>query len=351
VEKTTDLSRLASKGIAVVSWPCSGMGREFPAGRNSQEDYCEWNRFPEAFVGLKSSDDGESSTINLPKACLFFTSFDQSRRYFLGQRTLGSQFSNTSPYYATRFNTYATLAGGDPLRSPKGLIQECLSQANCSAGSSGCVKKRVSDSQICRTLNAIGKHKCQLDMDFETAPVITSRPMSSGLNGDKVSKLQLSMRSAVVDKCWFVTDPAIVAGLKNGKGQSFVANEQATLIACDASAIGNKGCDEFAGDISVNLNLKISNPECVGAQSSATKSLNTGSFCKLKISTSAKAGPRKGAKILFEAPAGTEVFIRAFIGDFVSTSMNRAGQVIGSGTSRPVFFPTASIDESSCRIL
>lgn len=352
-EKATDLSRFASKGIATISWPCSGMGRELPAGSNSQEDYCEWNREPEKFTGVKESYDGESSSINLNKACIFTTSFDRSRRYFLAQQTLGSGFSKGSPYYATRFNTYETLAGTDSksdLSSSKGLIKQCISSEVCSINRADCVKQRVSDSQVCRTLNSLGKRNCKLDMNFATAPVITSRPNLSGPNGDKITKLQLSIRSSVADKCWFVTDPTISPGLRNEKNQPYLASEQATLVACDASSIGTKSCDDFADDISVSLNLKISNPECAGGKSSETTKLSTGSYCKLKVATPAAAGPRKGAKTLFVAPPDTEVFIRAFIGDFVSTSVNLGGQIFGSGASRPVFFPTESIKASSCII-
>ncbi len=348
-EKATDLSRIASKGIATISWPCSGMGREFPAGRNSQEDYCEWNRDPEKFVGVKESYDGDLSSVNLSKACIFTTSFDRSRHYFLAQRTLGSEFSKASPYYATRYNTYETLAGKDSNLGPSnGLIRQCISSEVCSTNKADCVKQRVSDSQICRTLNSLGKRNCKLDLNFATAPVITSRPNLSGPNGDKITKPQLSIRSSVADKCWFVTDPSIEVGLKNEKNQSFLATEQATLVACDALSIGAKSCDEIADDISVNLNLKISNPECAGGKSSETTKLSTGSYCKLKVATPAAAGPRRAAKVLFVAPADTEVFIRAFVGDFVSTSVNRGGQIVGSGGSRPVFFPAGSVEPSSC---
>jgi hypothetical protein len=50
-EKGIDRSRLKSDGIAVVSWPCAGTGKEYPAGLNSQEEYCEWTREPESYKG------------------------------------------------------------------------------------------------------------------------------------------------------------------------------------------------------------------------------------------------------------------------------------------------------------
>ena len=350
VEKATDTSRLVKEGVIAVSWPCSGMGREFPSGKNAQEDYCEWNRFPEKFVGRQVSSDGKVVPVSMAKACIFNSTFDRSRRYFLSQRTSGVNFSKNSPFYGTRSNTFEFLAGSGNSNEPasNGLLQRCLSNYPCAGDKEYCNEQRASDSQICRVLNGLGKRQCKLDLGFTVAPTITARASAKSF-GDQAVKPQLSIRSSLVDKCRFVEDPAIKSNLTNSKNQSYSAAEQASLVACDVSEERVKSCDEFASDISVSLTLKVENPQCAGG-GSAQSGLSIGADCKLKRITPILANPRKDSKVLGSTSSGSDLRIRAFVGDYVSATLSKNVELASLESNQPVFVLRNHVDSASCKV-
>jgi hypothetical protein len=261
-----DPSRLKTEGLAAISWPCAGTGKEFPPGLNSQEEYCEWTRKPESFVGQgDKASTGDAGDINLPKACVFTNSFDQTRKFYLTKNTVGRRVDGSNPFKETFANSYAFLVGGtepDSGSLRKGIIGHCITGNGCTAPN--CVPTRASDPQICRALNQLGDKGCKVDVSFEVAPVITSGTVPAKRHGDRIVKPQLLVRNTIGDHCWYAVDPAIKPGLKNDKGQMFKASEQKTLVVCNAEALKVNNCDLLANDITVVATLKLASLQCVG---------------------------------------------------------------------------------------
>ncbi|NBW83115.1 hypothetical protein EBR21_15305, partial [bacterium] len=142
-----------AKDIATVDWACSGTGKQHPAGQSSQEEYCEWTRRPVSFSGRgRKVLEGKSESVNIQNACLFTTSFDQTRTFYLTKNVIDQDKSQKNPFWATQFNSYAYLVGG---REPDsgiervGIVQHCMGGESCFAPN--CIPDRASDPQICRT--------------------------------------------------------------------------------------------------------------------------------------------------------------------------------------------------------
>ncbi|MEI8027866.1 MAG: hypothetical protein WCI18_16065 [Pseudomonadota bacterium] len=348
-----DMSRLKADGIAVINWPCSGTGKEFPPGSNSQEEYCEWTRSPEPYVGRGAKPNGEMEAINLPKACIFTTSFDQSRSFFLTKRTVGTDLRQPNPYHETFANSYAFLVGGtepDSLIPRKGIIGHCIEGNSCDGGN--CVANRASDPQICRALNNLGSRGCKVDLDFQVAPVINSSKVPLNRHGDQVVKPQLTMRSEISGSCWYVEDPKLTRGVANAKGQRFDPRQQATLIACDAEALKIDNCDQLSADITTGVTIKIGNPSCVGGvdQPVPGVGIRTGAKCKLKAASMARSEAKTDSVPRFTVDTLSDFLIRGFLGDFASITITHEGKVFGAGSGTPTFVDRNSINPDSCVI-
>lgn len=363
-----DFSRLKTEGLATIGWPCAGTGTEFPPGLNSQEEYCEWTRTPESYTGTAVKiEGGAPSVINVPKACIFNNSFDQSRKYFLTRHTVGTRVTSANPFKETYANSYAFLVGGKEPDSPSvktGIIGHCISGNSCTAPN--CVPNRASDPQICRALNQLGDRKCQVDVGFEVAPVITATTVPPNRHGDRVVKPQLLVRNTIFDNCWYAEDPAIKSGLTNSKGQLFNAAEQRTLVVCDAKALNINNCDQIANDITVVATLKLKSRECVGGAPGPNNPTPTPTpvpdpiptpagpglvdrvFCKIAATTPAFDAPKSDANKRFDLTAGTEIFVRGFVGSFVSATVTVDGREFGAGAGSPTFVARSSIDAASC---
>ncbi len=348
-----DMSRLKTEGIAVILWPCSGTGKEFPPGSNSQEEYCEWTRTPEPFAGRGAKPNGEMEAIDLPKACIFTTSFDQSRNFFLTKRTVGTDLRKPNPFSETFANSYAFLVGGkepDQPKTRKGIIGHCIEGNKCGGGN--CVENRASDPLICRALNTLGSKGCKVDLGFQIAPVVTASKVSLNRHGDQVVKPQLTMRPEISDSCWFVEDPKVSRGLTNSKGQKFDPKQQATLIACDAQALKIENCDRISSDITTGVTLKISNPSCVGGvdQPVPGVGVRTGAKCRLKVESVARSEPKPDAAARFSVDTLSDFMIRGFLGDFASITITHDGKEFGAGSGTPTFVDRNSINPDSCVI-
>ncbi len=335
----------------MISWPCSGTGKEFPPGKNSQEEYCEWTRTPEPFVGRGAKVGGDLEPINLPKACIFTTSFDQTRTYFLTKRTVGTDLSRSNPFRETFANSYAFLAGGaepDSQIPRKGIIGHCIEGNSCGGGN--CVANRASDPQICRALNSLGSKGCKVNKDFQVAPVITANRVPAQRHGDRIVKPQLTLRADKANSCWFVEDPKVSPGLANPKGESFKPKDQATLVACDAEALNISNCDHLAGDITAGVTLKIDNPSCVGGvdQPAPGPGVRTGVICKLKFPANAFAKSSKDGEVRFTLDTISPFSIRGFLGEFASITVKQGGKEFGAGVGTPTFVEKSSINAESC---
>ena len=323
-----DLSGLKTTGIAVVDWSCFGKGKEHPVGRNSQEEYCEWTREPVAFNGVGSLvSGGPEQAITLPKACVFNTSFDQTREFFLTQKVVGvpGKFENQSlPFWGTQFNSYAFLVGGnepDTRAFRKGIIGHCIERKSCFQPN--CVPDRASDPQICAALNTLGNKGCKVDTGFEVAPVVTAGKVAKGRIGDQIIKPQLAVRPTRAASCYYARDPKFSQGAAN-------ASEQRTLFVCDASPslVPSKNCDDYAPDLSLSIQLKIEDTRCVGGAGlpagvpvvSSAAALKENSVCKILSTTPANVRnqPSLDSVVLVAIPQNFEVLIRGFIGDWVS---------------------------------
>ena len=346
-----DMSRLKTDGLAVINWPCSGTGKEFPPGSNSQEEYCEWTRVPEPYVGRGAKPGGEVESINLPKACIFTSSFDQSRNFFLTRRTVGTDLKQPNPYHETYANSYAFLVGGrepDSRILRKGIIGHCVEGNSCGGGN--CVATRASDPQICRALNALGSKGCKVDLLYQVAPVIDANKVPLNRHGDQIVKPQLTMRTDIAESCWYVEDPKVSRGLVNSKGQKFDPKQQGTLIVCDAEALKIANCDHLASDITTGVNIKIVNPSCVGGvdQPAPGVGIKTGAKCKLKSPSVARSAPKPDALARFTVEVSSDFLIRGFLGDFASITITRDGKEFGAGAGTPTFVERSSINADSC---
>lgn len=354
--------------IATVDWACSGTGKQHPVGYNSQEEYCEWTRQPIVFSGhgKRILTDGAES-LNLAQACLFTTSFDQTRSFYLTHNVLGKDKSQSNPFWATQFNSYAFLVGGrepDSGIERKGIIGHCISGESCYAPN--CVPDRASDPQICRALNQFGERGCKIDMDFEIAPVITSKSVLEGHHGDRVVKPRLSVRPTIASHCWYVEDKNISENLENTNGQRFNPEEQRTLVACDARALNVSNCDAIAPDIASVVALRIEDVQCIeGKKSQNNPNANAGSvqpkfgevgvYCKIIAGdgpANVRAASNSYSEILAKLDPGFEVFIRGFKvideggnkNRWVSVQFVKDNKKYGAGDGLPSFIHESQFD-------
>jgi hypothetical protein len=361
------------KNIATVDWPCSGTGKQHPAGFNSQEEYCEWTRNPVVFNGRgQKLRDGSQGAVNLQKACVFTTSFDQSRMYFLTQRVVGQDKGQGGQFWATQFNSYAYLVGGrepDTGIERTGIVQHCMSGQDCFAPN--CIPDRASDPQICRALNQLGRRMCKVDINHEVAPVITAKQVAAGRHGDRVIKPQLSVRPTIAPHCWFVDDPIVPTGLESAKGESFNSAQQKTLLACDASALNVSNCDSLAPDVAAVVTLKIANEECLGSggqtnpnpsPSPATNQVlfgASGIYCKLIAAdgpANVRAESNSYSSVLAKLESGFEVYIRGYqvvesggvAKKWASVQFEKGGKKFGAGDGVPAFIHESQF-EKQCR--
>ena len=358
-----DTSLLRTKGIAVIDWSCSGTGKSNRSGDNSQEEYCEWNRKPQSFRGsgvavtAANATGGQLEAVDVPRACVFTTSFDQSRQFFLTKQVVGQSAKKSDkadPDWATQFNSYAYLVGG---REPDtgvrrdGIIGHCLRRNQCF--SPNCVPDRASDPQICRALNSLGDRGCQVDTSFEIAPVVTVNTVAAGRMGDQVVRPQIVVAPTLASKCWYVRDP------RDAGSKVQPANDR-TLVVCEADpAIAH--CDGLADKVSVAVTLKISDNQCVGGKGNsvadgaggsvgaggggaATTQLAANMFCKIQAEEPANARPKPslaGNPPRAQLPKGTEVFVRGLVQDEVdgaariwaSIDLTIDGKTLGAGAT------------------
>jgi hypothetical protein len=257
---TANTSSTAAKGsdVKTVFWKCSGRGKMHPAGLNSQEEYCEWTRKPVPFDGSGTMvGSTQKENLKLANACVFTTSFDQTREYFLTKSTVGVAGIyklKSHPFWGTQFNSYAYCLGGGACVGPN------------------CVSSRASDPQICKTLNFFKKQKvpCQVDETFEVAPIVTAGAVPSGRLGDKIVKPQLALSDATTfsppPKCYFAMDPKLSDTSKNAKGQGVDPALERTLLVCDAEVNKVTNCDDFAAEIMVEVSMKLKNPMCLASK-------------------------------------------------------------------------------------
>ena len=335
-----DPGLLRSSGLARVVWACSGKDKKNNQGRNSQEEYCEWTRSPVAFTGKGFSlASGSLADINLPKACVFTTAFDQTRSFFLTQRVVGkpNKFANQSdPFWATQFNSYAFLVGGtepDTGTFRDGIIGHCITGKSCF--SPNCVPDRASDPLICKDLNLLGQRKCQVDTGHKVAPVVTAGNVPSGRMGDQIVKPQLSVAQSRRPSCFFAVDPKVPAGRID-------PNQERTLVVCDAREVSD--CDTLAPEINVVVEFKIRSTACVGGSGpttggtpeptgpSAALQPAPGLLCKVLDTTPAnvRSTNQVGDNIRTQLIPGTEVKIRGFLGDWASVEFDKDGQSFGT---------------------
>ena len=353
-----DLGSLRTDGLARIDWACAGKGKRNNTGANSQEEYCEWTRKPVAFRGqVFSNSTGSIVSSDLPQACVFTTSFDQTRSFFLTQRVVGNpnKFNNKQdPFWATQFNSYAFLVGG---REPDngvprdGIIGHCITGKKCSGPN--CVADRASDPQICQTLNTLAGRQCKVDINYQVAPVVTAGAVPSGRMGDQIVKPQLKIARELESTCSFATDPKLASGRVD-------PNQERTLVVCDARGITN--CDSLADRINVVVELKLQNTSCVGgsqgsAPAAGSVQLGQGNFCKVlkPEGSNARSTPSSATddNIRINIKQGTEVFIRGFIGDWASVEFSSDGQEFGkTDQSRTFIAKSQFLDgnrSSQCR--
>lgn len=254
-----DLGSLRDTGLARIDWACSGKGKRNNAGRNSQEEYCEWTRAPVAFNGQAfDAQQNTSVAMSLAKACVFTTAFDQTRAFFLTQKVVGkpNKFANQAdPFWATQFNSYAFLVGGsepDTGTRRDGIIGHCISGKSCF--SPNCVPDRASDPQICQALGQLAKRRCSVDLEHKVAAVVNAGAVPAGRMGDKVVKPQLRIGTALTESCFYAVDPKMPAG-------KIDPNTERTLVVCKADTVSN--CDVLADRINVIVTLKVRDKACV----------------------------------------------------------------------------------------
>jgi hypothetical protein len=365
-----DTSLLRTKGLAVIDWSCSGTGKSNRSGDNSQEEYCEWNRKPQAFRGsgvavtAANATDGKLDTIDVPRACVFTTAFDQSRQFYLTKQVLGQAAKKSDKAgadWATQFNSYAFLVGGtepDTGARRDGIIGHCLSGKSCVLPDNpkekvNCVPDRASDPQICRALNELGRKGCQVDTKYEIAPVVTASTVGAGRMGDQIVRPQLVVTPTLASKCWYVRDP-------RDTGAKVQPASDRTLVVCEADpAIAH--CDGLADKVSVTVTLKVVNNQCVGgagntAADGAAGKVGTGGgvvapgqlaanmFCKIQANEPANARPKPSTvdnKPRAQLPKGTEVFVRELVLDEVDGAARRwasidltiDGKAVGAGAT------------------
>ena len=368
-----DTSQLRTKGLAVIDWSCSGTGKTNRSGDNSQEEYCEWNRKPQPFKGsgiavnTASGTGGQIAPVDVARACVFTTAFDQSRQFFLTKQVVGQparKSDQAGPDWATQFNSYAFLVGGtepDTGARRDGIIGHCLGRKQCF--SPNCVPDRASDPQICRALNSLGDRGCQVDTKFEIAPVVTASTVGAGRMGDQIVRPQLVVAPILASKCFFARDP------KDAGSKIQPANDR-TLVVCEADpAIAH--CDGLADKVSVAVTLKIKDTQCVGGKGNpgggtggtgggtpAATPLAANTFCKIQAEEPANARPKpttEGNTPRVKLPKGTEVFVRGFVQDeapgvarrWVSIDVTLDGKTFGAGSNPPA--PTF-VAESQLRL-
>ena len=333
-----DTSSLATTGIARIDWACSGTGKRNNQGKNSQEEYCEWTPEPVQFqgpgMGLGSD---ETRALDLPRACVFTTAFDQTRSFHLTQRVVGkaNKYSNTKdPFWATQFNSYAFLVGGsepDENRKRDGIIGHCVTGQSCFAPN--CVPDRASDPQICMVLNSLSRRQCTLDTTHQVAPVMTAGQVPQGRMGDQIIKPQLKVASSLASTCYYAIDPKMPGDSGLNPAQ------ERTLVVCDAAGVSN--CDSLADKINVGIELKVQDKACAGGKapakpgatggSSDILSLAQGQFCKVLDATPTNVrGAASGtAQVLTTIPPQTEVFVRGFLNDWASVEFEQNGKKFG----------------------
>jgi hypothetical protein len=357
------------KNIATIDWACSGTGKQHPAGQNSQEEYCEWTRRPIPFSGNgRRVLDGQAVAVKLQNACVFTTSFDQTRTFFLTKNVIDQDKSQYNPFWATQFNSYAYLVGGrepDSGIERRGIIQHCMGGESCFAPN--CIPDRASDPQICRTLNQLGTRGCKVDINFEAAPVISAQKVPARRHGDRVIKPQLSVRPTIAPQCWFVDDPSIGSNLVSATGQPYQAEQQRTLVACDATALGINNCDAIAPDLAAVVTLKVSNEQCLTSSQSGDTNKNSGQplfgevgvYCRI-ITGDGPANVRSEnnsySAIVTKLNPGFEVYIRGFkINDdngvkkkWASVQFEKDGRKYGAGDGVPAFIHESQF-EKQCR--
>jgi hypothetical protein len=357
-----DTSLLRTKGLAVIDWSCSGTGKSNRSGDNSQEEYCEWNRKPQPFKGsgiavnAANSSGGQVGSVDVARACVFTTAFDQSRQFFLTKQVVGQpakKSDQAGPDWATQFNSYAFLVGGtepDTGARRDGIIGHCLGRKQCF--SPNCVPDRASDPQICRALNSLGDRGCQVDTKFEIAPVVTASTVGAGRMGDQIVRPQLVVAPILASKCWFARDP-------KDAGSKVQPVSDRTLVVCEAGpSIAH--CDGLADKVSVAVTLKIKDTQCVGGSGnpggggiggtgggtpSATQ-IAANMLCKIQADEPANARPKpttEGNTPRVMLPKGTEVFVRGFVQDEVTGTARRwasidvtlNGTAFGAGATPP----------------
>lgn len=348
--------KLQSEGKVIVEWKCSGIGNTNNQGLNSQEEYCEWTRQPETLGGRK--------------VCFYTTAFDGSRKYRLTKsqpKPPGKFSQQDNPFWATQFNSYAFLRGGsepDTGEARKGIIGHCIEGNKCF--SPNCVPDRASDPEICKGLNFLGSKGCKVEADFQVAPVVTAGSVPEGTHGDKPVKPQLAISEDATRYCTYEVDPE----LQKNKPGVVNANVERTLVKCDVEKSGMSSCDAIAGQLSVMVTLKLSNPQCVGGtggggggNTPSGPGLTDGVTCstfppKDEADKNAISNVRGSAKVTQEGEESNiidklprsfpNIFIRGFVGEFASVSYTRNGEKFGA-PARPSFLHISQIDKGSCK--
>jgi hypothetical protein len=348
--KKVDTAKLQSDGIVLVDWKCSGTKTPNIQGLNSQEEYCEWTRAPELLGGRE--------------VCMFTTAFDGSRHYHLTkfqplppQKTAQTNHN----FYATQFNTYAFLRGGtqpDDNQFKPGIIAHCSKGNPCT--SPACVSSRASDPQICKGLNFLSRKGCNIEVDFQVAPLVTAGDIPPGKHGDQPVKLQLIPSELASKYCRYHLDPV----LQKKKPHAVNPSEERTLLVCDLEQSRKGSCDGIADEITVLTTLKVTNPECDGGtpNSGGGPGISVGATCSIipakneqdkelsnVRSTPKVTSPEEPTNIVDKLPHGFGgLFIRGIVGEFVSVSYTHNNEMFGA-PARPSFLHITQLDSKSCK--